>query len=172
MKLSAITFLLLLSTLGATSQKLKMDVTANGDTILSTKEQKIYTQPGSSKSVAEMLKVYAFRNSRPGSPLLLSFYIQTGRTSVFTIAPGASIELTLQNGNTVKLYTRNGNQSKRLVSNYGCFIYISYTLPEAEAKLLQASPIRNIRVDASIGPMDYEIKEKFSKDIGELVGQF
>lgn len=172
MKIPALTAILVLATLTASSQKLKTEVTANGDTIYSTKEQKIYTQPGSSKSVAEILRVYAFKNSKPGSPLLLSFYIQTGRTSVFTIAPGAGMELTLKNGNTVTLYTRNGNQSKRLVSNYGCFIYVTYTLPAAEARMLQASPAKAIKVHASMGPMDYEIKEKFSTDIAELVEMF
>ncbi len=141
-------------------RKLKMEVYDSGDTMWSTKEKKIYVSPGSRNAVAEMLKTTAHRTSKG---YMLSFYIQTGRTSVFTIEAGAGVELILANGETVRLATRTSSQSRRLVSGYGCFAYAFYSLPPDALRSLQASPVKRIMIMASMGVMEYELKEKQAK---------
>jgi hypothetical protein len=160
-----IIFSLVISISVSAQKKLKFVIGENtGDTLWSTSDQKIYTKPGSPRSVGEYLKTTLYRKN---SVYLLGLEIQTGRTSVFTIADGAAANIRLLDGNTVTLYSTGDHSSKVSKLDYGCFIFTFYKISSSDFRQLQSSPVSSIRVNASLGNMDYEIKEKFSNSIKE-----
>lgn len=152
--------------LNSSAQKLKTTITSGGDTLYNTPDEKIYAKPGAPRSIGEYLKTSIYKSGTAGSPIL-QFEIQTGRTSVFTIAAGSATDITLKDGSVITLYSRNSTESRRSSLDYGCFIFVFYTLRSSDIQQLKASPIKSIRVHASVGPMDYEIKEKHSTAISD-----
>lgn len=152
----------------ASAQKLKTQVTSGGDTLISTPDKKIYTKAGAPRSVGDYLKTSLFRINSTG-PVFLQLEIQTGRTSNFSIGSGSALDINLENGDVVTLQTRHENQSRISRLDYGCYIFVSYSLPAADRSRLKASPITTMTVHASIGPMQYEIKSKFGDALQEAI---
>jgi hypothetical protein len=150
----------------ATAQKkLKIDIVKeSNDTIWSTSDQRIYIQPGGPKAVGDYLKT-TMHKTKAGYSLELE--IQTGRTNTFTIPRGASVDIELADGNTVTVQSNSDNSSRISRINYGCYIFAYYRIKTAEFRQLQSSPMKMIRVHASIGNMDYPIKEKFAGTLQE-----
>jgi hypothetical protein len=162
-------FCLLITFMASAQKKLKMDVTKSADTIYSTSEERLYVKAGATKSRAEHLKCSIYKiNER----YRLSFFVETGRTSVFTIGSGAAAEITLSDGAVVTIYSVSGSQSKVSAIAYGAWLYCSYELDRNSRQLLKDSKVTAIRINASVGPMDYEIKDKFSEVIGEQLEKF
>jgi hypothetical protein len=146
-------------------KKLKTDIIKEtGDTLWSTSEQKIYTAPGGPKAVGDYLKTALYKNKAGYS---LGLEIQTGRTNTFTIPRGAAIDLELTDGNTVTLQSNSNNSSRISRLNYGCYIFAFYRIDAAAFKQIRSSPVKMISVHASIGNMDYQIKDKFSNTLQE-----
>jgi hypothetical protein len=171
MRITFTLLLCLLTTATVYSQKkLKYDIIKEtGDTLFYTSEEKIYNKPGTAKSVGEHLKTSIYKN---GNNFRLCLSIQTGRTSVFTIGEGSSAEIKLKDGNTITLHC-NGNQSSRAtVSYYGCYIFGFYKLSPSVVQQLRSSQVSSITVHASIGIMEYEIKDKFSETLSEQLSKF
>ncbi|MCG2613754.1 hypothetical protein LZZ85_05660 [Terrimonas sp. NA20] len=148
-------------------KKLKIDILReSGDTIWSTSVQKIYNQPGGPKAVGDYLKTTLHRTKAGYS---LELEIQTGRTNTFTISRGSAVDIELSDGSTVTLQSNSDNSSRISRLNYGCYIFAYYRIRTAEMKQLVAAPLKMIRVQASIGNMDYPIKEKFAGTLQEQV---
>jgi hypothetical protein len=154
---------------GSAQKKLKMDVTKNGDTLYSTSEERLYVKAGATKSRGEHLKCSIYKT---GQKYRLYFFVETGRTSVFTIGAGAAAEITLSDGQVVTVYSVSSSQSKVSAIAYGAWLYVSYELDRNSRQLLKDSKVTAIRINASMGPMDYEIKDKFSEVIGEQLEKF
>ncbi|MBO9657289.1 MAG: hypothetical protein J7527_00535 [Chitinophagaceae bacterium] len=149
----------------AAQKKLKMDVIKeSGDTIWSTSEQRIYIQAGGPKAVGDYLKTTVLKTKAGYS---LGLEIQTGRTNTFTIGRGAAADIELIDGTIVTLQSNSDNASRISRLNYGCYIFAYYRVDAGAFKQLQASPVKMIRIHASIGNMDYQIREKFSEAIQE-----
>lgn len=170
MKILQLLLVLVLGTLTASAQKLKTTITEAGDTLYSTKDEKIYTKAGAPRSVGDYIKSSVYKLGHNGKPIL-SLEIQTGRTSSFSIGSGSAADLTLKDGTVVTVYSRRDAQSKVSKVDYGCYIFPFYTLTEKDVRQLKTSPVSTIRIHASIGPMDYEIKEKFGDEISEQIEQ-
>lgn len=146
-------------------KKLKMEIIKDtGDTLWSTAGQKIYTSPGGPKAVGDYLKTSVVKTK---AGISLELEIQTGRTNTFTIPAGSSVEIHLIDDEVINLYANTDNSSRISRLNYGCYMFVFYRIPSKEFKRLQASPMKLIRVHASIGVMDYMIKEKFSDSLQE-----
>ena len=173
MKQSLLPLLLCICALSfsATAQKLKTDVLSTGDTLIHTSDEKIYTRPGAPRSVGDYLKVSVYKYPSKGT-MMLEMEIQTGRTSVFSISAGSAAALTLQNEDVVTLYARNENQSRISRLDYGCYIFVFYTLTADDRARLKASPVTSIRVSASMGAMEYDIKSKFGDTISNQISKF
>lgn len=171
MKNTPLVFLSLLLTIGLSAQKrLKMDIIkSSGDTMYSTSERRIYVQAGRTPAIGEYLKTTVYRTNGNFS---LCFSIQTGRTNIFSIGDGAAAEIALKDGNKVLLYSRGDNRSKSSSLGYGCFMFAFYGLPSSAIRQLKASGMISIRIHASLGPMDYDIKDKFSDDLLEQLAKF
>jgi hypothetical protein len=147
----------LVFTAGA-QKRLKTDVDkTTGDTTYSTSEERLYSKSGSTRSASEILKSTAYRT---GDYIRLSFYIKTGRTSIFTIPSGSPAEITLADGNRVSFYTRTENQSRTLSSEYGSFAYVFFRINPAELRMLQNADVVSIRIQSSVGWMIYDLKSK------------
>lgn len=171
MKFLTTTFLcFFMATVTMAQKKLKMDIDKEtGDTTYSTSDKKIYTKPGSKNAIYDYLKTSVYKSK---NGFLLTLSIQTGRTSVFTIDDGSATTIQLLDGNTVTLYSINNQRSKITRTAYGCFIFAFYRLEPSAIRKLKASGISTIRVQSSIGPLDYEIKEKQSGELGEQLEKF
>lgn len=151
-------------------KKLKTQVNkTTGDTLFSTPSEKIYTKPGSKGAVGEYLKTTVHRSS---NGFMLGFEIQTGRTSIFTISRGAIVEIRLQDNSVVELESLNNQESRASALGYGCFLFVYYRLTPKDIRNLESSNVSSIRINASVGPMDYEIKEKYASDIGKQLSSF
>ena len=137
--------------------KIKMEVTKAGDTLYSTNDKKIYASPGSGNASGEMLKSSFYRSS---SRYMLSLQVETGRTSVFTISSEEPAEILFMDGSTLSLYSRSSNNSRRKVSDYGCYMFVFYTVGRQELSKLQSTDIRTIEVTTSAGKMTYDLKDK------------
>ncbi len=166
-----IIFLVLISASpGLAQKKLKTQVNkTTGDTLFSTPSEKIYTKPGSKGAVGEYLKTTVHRSS---NGLMLGFEIQTGRTSIFTIGKGSIVEIHLQDNSVVELESLNNQESRASALGYGCFLFVYYRLTPKAIRSLESSNVSSIRINASVGPMDYEIKEKYAGDIGKQLSSF
>lgn len=167
-----ILFLLLsifLSIMANSQKKLKQEVRSNSDTTFSTSEQKIYTKPASKNAVYEYLKTSVYKTSNRYS-LMIS--IQTGRSNIFTISAGSRMDIQLANGETVSLACLSDNTSRGSNLAYGSFIYVSYRLNAEDIRLLKGSEVKSIKVQSSLGNLDYVIKEKFSDAIKEQLEKF
>jgi hypothetical protein len=170
MRITFALFLCLLTTVVVYSQKkLKYDIRDAGDTLFYTSEEKIYNKPGNAKSVGEYLKTSIYKN---GNNVRLCLSIQTGRTSVFTIREGSSAEIKLTDGNTITLYCSANQSSKATISYYGCYIFGFYKLSPSVVQQLKSSQVSSITVNASIGIMEYEIRDKFSETLSEQLSRF
>lgn len=146
-------------------KKLKMDIIKeSGDTIWSTQDQKIYTKPGGPRAVGDYLKTTVIKTKAGYS---LELEIQTGRTNTFTITKGSAVDIELADGSAVSLYSNNDNSSRISRLNYGCYIFVFYRIRADDFKQLLAAPVKMIRVHASIGNMDYEIKDKSAEVLKE-----
>lgn len=151
-------------------KKLKYDIIKEtGDTLFRSSEEKIYTKAGTKPAIGEYLKSTIYKSSNGYS---LCFSIQTGRTNIFTIAKNSAATILLDDGNTVTLTSRSFNQSKNSVMGYGCYMFAFYDLPHAARQQLRSSTIKTITLQASIGEMYYEIKEKFGDTISEQIAKF
>jgi hypothetical protein len=166
---TSLMFCLLITFMASAQKKLKMDVTKNGDTIYSTQEERLYVKAGATKSRGEHLKCSIYKTNQK---YRLYFFVETGRTSVFTIGSGAAAEITLSDGTVVTIYSVSNAQSKVSAIAYGAWLYCSYELDRNSRQLLKDSKVTAIRINASMGPMDYEIKDKFSEVIGEQLEKF
>jgi hypothetical protein len=170
MRITLALLLCLLTTVVAYSQKkLKYDIRNTGDTLFYTSEEKIYNKPGNARSVGEYLKTSIYKN---GNNVRLCLSIQTGRTSIFTIGEGSSAEIKLTDGNTITLYCIANQSSKATISYYGCYIFGFYKLSPSIVQQLKSSQVSSITVNASIGIMEYEIRDKFSKTLSEQLSKF
>ena len=150
-------------------KKLKMEVDKqSGDTSYSTNEEKIYVKPGS-KSLAEMLKTIIYKNK---NGFMLGFYIQTGRTNVFTISKGSELQISLGEDRNLFLSSLITNESNASGITYGGRTYAYYRLTESQVQQLKSSPVSNIRIHTSFGYMDYVISEKFSTVISKQLERF
>ena len=138
-------------------QKLKMEITKAGDTLYSTDDKKIYTAPGSKNAGGEILKSSFYRSA---SRYMLCLYIETGRTSVFTISSEEPAEILFTDGSTMSLYSRSSNNSRRKVSDYGGYMFVYYTVGSQQLSKLQATDIKTIVVTTSAGKMTYDLKDK------------
>ncbi|HTD92225.1 MAG TPA: hypothetical protein VK644_00365 [Chitinophagaceae bacterium] len=171
MRFSLLLLLILATSISAPAQKkLKHSIDKNtGDTTFYTGEDRLYTQAGATKSIGEILKssVYKSRNG-----FMLSLFIQTGRTSVFSLEQGDPAELRLEDGTIIPLRNLTDNSSRVSSMGYGCFSYAYYRLLSDDVERLKSSPVTFIRIHTSGGNMDYSLKEKFGDVIGEQLGKF
>jgi hypothetical protein len=171
MRFSLLLLLIVTTSIAAPAQKkLKHLIDKNtGDTTFYTAEERLYTQSGATKSIAEMLKssVYKGRNG-----FMLSIFIQTGRTSVFSLEQGDPAELRLEDGTVIPLRNLTDNTSRVSAMGYGCFTYAYYKLLGEDVQSLKASPVKFIRIHTSGGNMDYSLKEKFGDVIREQLLKF
>lgn len=142
---------------GLTQYKIKTEVTAAGDTILSTPDKKIYAAPGPKNAVGELVKSTAYKFSTGFS---LCLQLQTGRTSVFTVGHGDAATFFLTDGSTVALRPRGENSSRRSALDYGCYVFVFYPLNAGAWQKLRSTSVEKIVVQASLGTMTYELKDK------------
>ncbi|MEO5564779.1 MAG: hypothetical protein ABIR18_15135 [Chitinophagaceae bacterium] len=160
---------ILVTTPSIAQKKLKYDIIKeSGDTLFHTSEDRLYVQAGT-RSVGEELKSTIYKSN---GTMRISFYIQTGRTSIFSIQGGASAEIKLQDGSTVTLYSRGDHDSRTTKRDYGCFLYAYYGLDRKAIQQLKSTPVNSIRIRSSAGNMNYEIKDKFSDVIADQLGKF
>lgn len=162
-------FLCCLCTQLLNAQKLKQDLDSNGDTLYYTKEVKIFNQPGGQRAVGEYLKTSIYK-SNGNYRLCLS--IQTGRTNVFQIDQGSSAVLRLAGGEQITLTSLSSRSARNSSLNYGSFIFAFYRLSAADIRLLKSANLESVRVQASMGPMEYAIKGKFGDTLKEQLNQF
>lgn len=149
--------LLLFASLQVWGQKgVKLSV-VDGDSSYHTTEKKIYAQPGSRNAVGDILKSTFYRYKTGYS---LSFFVQTGRTSHFSINRGAEAQLIWADGNSISINCRNGSQSRPSRLDYGGFLYIFYSVSASQLKTLSEKPISSIRINSSTGWMEYSLTEK------------
>lgn len=169
MKFLLLLFGLLCGVAAAGQGKLKTEVTAAGDTLLSTGEKKLYTAPGARNAVGEIVKSTVYK-SRNGFSLCL--YTQTGRTSVFTVGRGDAAEILFKDGSSVRLFPSADSESQRSSLDYGCWIYVFYRLTPEAVNGLRVQGVEKITVSASLGTMTYVIKNKQSDVIREQLAGF
>lgn len=163
--------ILLLLVYNANAQKkLKYDIIKEtGDTLFRTSEEKIYIKSGTKPAIAEYLKTTVYRSKNGFS---LCFSIQTGRTNIFTISKSTAATIQLEDGTSVTIYSKSFNQSKNSVMGYGCYMFAFYDLPYAARQQLRSSNVKTITLQASLGEMYYEIKEKFGDTIAQQISSF
>lgn len=163
--------IILLFTLTAIGQKgIKYDIDKQtGDTLFSTKEKTLYIKSGAKHSVADYLKSTVYK-SKTG--LMLSFSIQTGRTSVFSIGKGAACKITFKDATAITIYNTSSSQSKPSRLDYGSYLFVFYRLDASTLQQLKNSEISYITIQSSTGEMEYPIKEKNAGVIGEQIGLF
>jgi hypothetical protein len=162
--------LLLFSYVAFAQKKLKYDIIKEtGDTLFRSSEEKIYTKAGTRPAIGEYLKSTVYKSSNGFS---LCFSVQTGRTNIFTISKNSAAAILLDDGTTVTLYSKSLNQSKTSVMGYGCYMFVFYDLPYAARQQLKSLNVKSITLQASIGEMYYEIKDKFGGTIAEQIGDF
>ena len=150
-------------------RKLKVDIDkTTGDTIWTTTEQKLYVKAGRN-AMGETLKVSLLKTSHV---FVISFFVQTGRTTIFSVSKGSEVLLTLGDGTTVSLVATRDAESRSTASSYGSFLYTSYRLTPDVVAQLKSSPVTHVRISASVGPMKYEIKDKQSTIISNQLAQF
>lgn len=142
---------------------LKQTIT-DGDTSYYTTEKRIYTKSGSRNAVAEILKTTFYRYPNRYS---LCFFVQTGRTSHFSISKGDEAILGWTADDNISITCRNSNESKPSRIDYGGWIYVFYSISPSQLKKLQEKPIKYIRIKSSTGWMIYDITEKNAKQIME-----
>jgi hypothetical protein len=151
-------------------KKLKYDIIKEtGDTLFRTSDEKIYTKANTKPAIGEYLKTTVYKSKNGYS---LCFSIQTGRTNIFTIAKNTAATIVLENGSTVTLYNKTFNQSKNSVMGYGCYMFAFYDLPYGSLQQLRSSNIKTITLQASIGEMYYDIKEKFGDTVAQQIASF
>jgi hypothetical protein len=155
---------------GTAQKGLKIEVNkSSGDTTYSTSEQKIYVKAGSKNAAAEMLKTTIYKTGRR---YLLSFYVQTGRTSVFSISQGDEAEITLEDGSKVVLSCIGDRESRSMISYYGSYLFPTYNLDKNSTDALSSSPISSIRIRASMGWMNYTLKPRDADKVMEQLKKF
>ncbi|RYY57374.1 MAG: hypothetical protein EOO09_02650 [Chitinophagaceae bacterium] len=169
MRVLLFTCLLLASPALPAQKKLKVEISAQGDTSWSTSETKIYNSPGGNKAAGDYLKTSVYKN-KDGYKLVLS--IQTGRTNMFNIERGAAAEITLADGSSLTLPSLRDQAARRLASYYGCFIYAFYALDAATIRDLKSRDITNVSVSTSTGKMIFPIKSKDGDSIRRLLEKF
>ncbi|MCR6720367.1 MAG: hypothetical protein NVV59_08735 [Chitinophagaceae bacterium] len=143
---------------------LKRSITDGGDTSYYTTEKRIYTKSGSRNAVAEILKTTFYRYPNHYS---LCFFIQTGRTSHFSISKGDEAILGWTADDNISVTCRNSNESKPSRIDYGGWIYVFYSISPSQLKKLQEKPIKYIRIKSSTGWMIYDISEKNAREVME-----
>lgn len=169
MKLFLLLLSLIISLVNHGQDKLKMEVTANGDTLYSTGDKKIYTAPGPRNALGETVKSEVYKSA---AGISLSLYIQTGRTSVFTVSRDDAAEITFKDGSMLRLYPNSNSSSRRSSLSYGCWIFVFYRLDRSALEQLRSQDIASITVSASLGKMVYELKDKQADEIRNQVLRF
>lgn len=149
--------------------KIKMEITAAGDTLYSTGDKKIYAAPGARNAIGEMVKSTVYKS---GNGFSLCLQIETGRTGVFTIGRNDAAEMTLADGSTLTLYPKTNNASHRSALNYGCYIFVFYALNGEALSGLRSQNLKKILVATSFGRMEYEIKDKQADAVRKQVASF
>lgn len=162
-RITMVTILAMIQLSLVAQKGLKRSVT-NGDTSYYTAEKKIYAKPGSRNAVGEILKTTFYRYPDRYS---LCFFIQTGRTSHFSITKGEETILEWDNGDNVFLTCRNSSESKPSRLDYGGWMYVFYSINPSQLDELKKKPLKHIRIKSSTGWMYYELTEKNAKQIME-----
>lgn len=147
-------------------KKLKYDITSRGDTSFHTSQERLYVKSGAPKSVSEQLSVTGYRTN--GSYMLM-FFIQTGRTSVFSIGQGSLAELKFDDGTSLTLSSISGSESRTSSMAYGSFMYVSYRIGTNALQQLKGSKISSIKINTSNGYMNYELKPKMASVISDVL---
>ena len=163
--------LLLASFIDSNSQKgLKTEISKNtGDTIFSTPEHRLYIAPGGKNAVSEYLKSTIYRVN---GNYKICFSIQTGRTNIFSIGENDEAVITLEDGKKIVLRSVGDHRSHKSVLDYGCYLFAWYFLPASALQQLKQSSVSSVKINASLGPMDYPLKGKFAKVIADQLARF
>lgn len=130
-----------------------------GDTLWTTGLEKLYSKASFSGTVGEQLRVAAGK-TKVG--VLISFSVQTGKTSLFGIDKESKAMLRLEDGTIVTLEARNDALSSNEGFSYGSSGMAHFTPTSDDIGHLIKSPVKVIRIESSNGNMDYELKGKFS----------
>ena len=159
-----------LALFGTAQKGLKMEINkSTGDTTYNTSEQNIYVKAGSRNAAAEMLKTSVYKT---GNRYFLSFYVQTGRTSVFSISRGDEAEITLEDGSKIILNCMGDRESRSMISYYGSYLFPTYPMDKNSREKLAGSPVSSIRIRASVGWMNYTLKSRDGDKIMDQLKKF
>jgi hypothetical protein len=161
--LVTISLLLLIISPIAAQKGLKRSV-SNGATTYATAEKKIFARPGSKNAVGDILKSTFYRYPNGYS---LCFYVQSGRSSHFSISAGAEVVLKWADGNSISLRCRSASQSAPSRLDYGGWLYAFYGLSASQLTMLAQQPLQQINISSSTGWMEYPLTDRSAKLVME-----
>jgi hypothetical protein len=137
-----------------------------GDTVWQTTTEKLFSKPSFSGTVGEQLYVSA---AKIKSIYILSFSIQTGKTSYFSVDEGQKIYLKLKNDTTLTLVNNTNSTSAYAAISYGSNTHCNYPISTEVINKLVMSDVQFVRLEYSDGKFHYDIKDKFSSVLKRLV---
>lgn len=134
-----------------------------GDTTYYTKPEMIYSKPSFTGTVGEQLRFTVVKFQQKTS---IIFYLQTGKTSLFSINSNDDCSIKLEDGNVINLKIINDDVSDFAPgSSRGSSGKIMLDLSDEDISKLKASSISAVRINTSSKRFDYDIKSKNKNDI-------
>lgn len=133
-----------------------------GDTLLITGLDKLYSKASFSGTVGEQLKSAV---SKSKSGIALTLWVQTAKSSIFSVDTGDKAIIKLENDEVITLNLLQDVVSDYSEISYGSKSMSHYILTEKDIKSLSSSDVKIIRIESSLGNLDYELKEKFKGTI-------
>lgn len=162
-KLFLILFLMPLA-VGAQKIETRID-RITGDTLVLSKPEKLFGKPSFTGTVGEQL---FFILSKSKSANSISFFVQTGKSLLFTIKKDDKAHIKFTDGSVLTLSPIANNVSEANHSVTGSTASGTYILSNADIELIKTKKVQFIRIESSRQNFEYEIKDKNALDIKKV----